>query len=577
MRVARALEGQGNSLKRVGVEIDNTMTEQQRYQQVMEKLGPQFKIAEEMNKSLNGQMAQFGHATEELRKALGQIIVESVNMAQTGPGLTKTVEGWTESIKNNMGLWVKWGSVIVEVFKLLVNWLIVGAKNAWDFDQILYNVFKSILVTLWDLVKGFGNGALMISAAFQFAWAEIKDKAQDFYNWMVDNVINKIIEKFNEFSPIKLPLLEHMQADTQSAVTATKAVLDTARNDFQANFRDIGDSWKNTWGVIGTNITAMRSNARGLFTEFQHIIDLWNAPVKPNAAFNISHKGGGANLGDQQGEDPLTAMRNLEQALKAQKQQFDENAIGVSKYVANLQDLAPKIATVMASLSGKDLVAFQGVIGNLQKELEKLGYTYQDGGIRMLTVTEALKLKVAEATKGVGTLNTTIANMAYETFQGFFKAIQTAFQALVDGSKNAGQAFAEALLASLAQVAQGFGEFFLGRAAGALAEALLPSNVVTGLSAGGVASAAKFTAAAAAMFALSGVLGGLAKGSSASGGGGSGSIAATQQTNSVTNTQQPGTIIVEGGLLDMSNPQQADALANAITTLAGRRIIILGG
>ena len=193
-------------------------------------------------------------------------------------------------------------------------------------------------------------------------------------------------------------------------------------------------------------------------------------------------------------------------------------------------------------------------------------------------MTEALRIKIGEVTKSAGTLNTVIANMAYDTFKGFFNAIQQAFKALVDGSKSAGQAFADALLSSLAQVAQGFGEFFLGRAAGALAEALLPSNVVTGLSAGGIGAAAKFTAAAAAMFALSGVLGGLASGrSGSSGGGGGGSAQAAQQTNAVNNTQQPGTIIVEGGLLDMSDPRQADALASAINTLKDRRIIIQAG
>ncbi len=37
-----------------------------------------------------------------------------------------------------------------------------------------------------------------------------------------------------------------------------------------------------------------------------------------------------------------------------------------------------------------------------------------------------------------------------------------------------------------------------------------------------------------------------------------------------------GTIIVQGGLLDMSDPRQADAFAKAVTDLTGRRVIVMG-
>jgi hypothetical protein len=38
-----------------------------------------------------------------------------------------------------------------------------------------------------------------------------------------------------------------------------------------------------------------------------------------------------------------------------------------------------------------------------------------------------------------------------------------------------------------------------------------------------------------------------------------------------------GTIVVESGLLDMSNPEQADALGKAISDLTGRDIIVRQG
>ena len=37
------------------------------------------------------------------------------------------------------------------------------------------------------------------------------------------------------------------------------------------------------------------------------------------------------------------------------------------------------------------------------------------------------------------------------------------------------------------------------------------------------------------------------------------------------------TLIIEGGLLDMSDPRQSDALARALESLSGRRVTIVGG
>lgn len=68
----------------------------------------------------------------------------------------------------------------------------------------------------------------------------------------------------------------------------------------------------------------------------------------------------------------------------------------------------------------------------------------------------------------------------------------------------------------------------------------------------------------------------LAGGGGGGGGGGLGGGAFSAQQQEATEQRGEGTIIVEGGLLDMSDPRQAERLADAILTLTGRRIIVMG-
>lgn len=69
-------------------------------------------------------------------------------------------------------------------------------------------------------------------------------------------------------------------------------------------------------------------------------------------------------------------------------------------------------------------------------------------------------------------------------------------------------------------------------------------------------------------------------GAMAGGGGGGGGLSAgsmQQQQRDVQEGRGEGTIIIQGGLLDMSDPRQADALTDAINELGERRVVIKGG
>lgn len=87
-------------------------------------------------------------------------------------------------------------------------------------------------------------------------------------------------------------------------------------------------------------------------------------------------------------------------------------------------------------------------------------------------------------------------------------------------------------------------------------------------------------AAGAALIALGSALGAVANrmvnASPASGGTGGG-FSPKESVITPQESAQPATIIIQGGLLDMSDPRQADAMANALSQLAGRRVVIQAG
>ena len=118
------------------------------------------------------------------------------------------------------------------------------------------------------------------------------------------------------------------------------------------------------------------------------------------------------------------------------------------------------------------------------------------------------------------------------------------------------------MLGAVAAVARAQGQLFLGEALAALGRGLLGNPAA-------FAAAAKFTAAAAVMFAIAGAVG-----QAASGGGGGGAGGGGEQADRLEGTRGEAEIVIRGGLLDMSDPRQADALAAAVNDLDGRRVVI---
>ena len=143
------------------------------------------------------------------------------------------------------------------------------------------------------------------------------------------------------------------------------------------------------------------------------------------------------------------------------------------------------------------------------------------------------------------------------------------FTAIGEGSKFGASEF----LRAMARMAAAKAAFEFAEGLSTLATSIFP-----GIPTAGVSAATHFKSAA--IFGL--LAGGLSFAAGAAGGGGGGGGAASGGTFGATGPGKGGsaTIVIQGGLLDMSNPTQADAFAKAYKELASRGItdvVVVGG
>jgi hypothetical protein len=166
---------------------------------------------------------------------------------------------------------------------------------------------------------------------------------------------------------------------------------------------------------------------------------------------------------------------------------------------------------------------------------------------------------MAELVQNQETMAEVTGGILLNAITNFGDAWSNAVKDAIEGSQSLGDAFQTAMLGAISAVARGFGDLYVARSVAAFAS----GNFVSG---------SQFLAAAGLMYTLAGAVSAAAP----SRGGGAGiSTGIANETAGLGAGE--GAIIVQGGLLDMSDPRQATALANAVSNLAGRRIIIQEG
>jgi len=165
-----------------------------------------------------------------------------------------------------------------------------------------------------------------------------------------------------------------------------------------------------------------------------------------------------------------------------------------------------------------------------------------------------------------------------KTIEPIVYGIADGFDSMIDGimsGDNAFKAFGQGARKSIAGILQALGRQNLVEGLGALGKAFAAAaNPLTAPSAPGFfKSAAQHFAASAAAGIASRAVGGAGAGGIGANGG---AFNNSQLGQNNFTTQQPLTIVVQGGLLDMSNPETQRSFVSAMETVSNRRVRMVG-
>lgn len=216
-----------------------------------------------------------------------------------------------------------------------------------------------------------------------------------------------------------------------------------------------------------------------------------------------------------------------------------EGASGIDSASTRITEALSRIGLA----AGDDLGRFKAAVGDNMGAWERLRDLVAQG------------VPVKEAVDKI-TFQMQLMQGVTETLQAGFTSM---FTAIGEGSKFSASQF----LRSMARMAAAKASFEVAEGIAALAMGLFPGHP------GAIAAAINHFKAAA----LFGVLaGGLSVAAGSGGGGSSPGSSALGSTAPVQPTVKTGDVYIQGGLLDMTNPQQADAFGKAYKELVSRGI-----
>ena len=181
--VARASAGDTASLARYGIKLDETMSAQEKFNEVLEIGASNFKLAEGETETYNGQMAQLSNTWGDFKETIGEAIKSHI------PGLNQgfkiagvVIENWglvtkiafTSAKLMLIDFWEDTKHTFGKTIPDLLRWF---GRNWKDVFKDLFNSTKAIFINigknianffkaLWSAIKGKG---------FNFEWTPIMD------------------------------------------------------------------------------------------------------------------------------------------------------------------------------------------------------------------------------------------------------------------------------------------------------------------------------------------------------------------------------------------------------------------
>jgi len=181
--VAKAAQGNTQSFTRYGIQLDETMTDQEKFQEILTRGADGFKIAQGETETFTGKMAQLSNTWGDFKETIGEALATYL------PGITESfqvvqvaIENWRlvmdiamKSAKLNLiDFWEDVKHFFGVTIPDLLSWFGRNWKkiftDLWHATKAIFvNMFenaKNFFTALWSWIKGDG---------FDFEWTGLLD------------------------------------------------------------------------------------------------------------------------------------------------------------------------------------------------------------------------------------------------------------------------------------------------------------------------------------------------------------------------------------------------------------------
>ncbi|MFQ3578666.1 MAG: hypothetical protein SNJ71_00820 [Bacteroidales bacterium] len=175
MLIGRASQGQTSLLTRYGIILDETLSPQEKFNQLLKIGASNFDVAKDQAGSLSGKMEQLKNIWGDLKETFGELIVNILNLSDILEKGKGGLQWWVDELKNNLpaiAFMIK--SVFLEVkFALIQTGVFIKNLSTPIFSVfvVAQKNIQNIFSWIWEnLEKLFTNLPKVFTAAIKDIW-----------------------------------------------------------------------------------------------------------------------------------------------------------------------------------------------------------------------------------------------------------------------------------------------------------------------------------------------------------------------------------------------------------------------
>ena len=219
MLFAKANKGVTGSLSRYGIIVDQTMSKEEQFNEVLRQSKALFENAEA--DTLSEKISQVGNAYGDVKERIGEVVSKSFRLDEVAESITQWLSEVAQKLQDNMpqiilsiqNVWVEvkqMAKIIYAIVEPLVSWIVgswtAAFKNIWailtwvfnnglKFLKSLPTLVPTVLKDIWGFIKGFAKACAEALAGIGKAmWAALKGEGFDGFSEALDKLEADILE-----------------------------------------------------------------------------------------------------------------------------------------------------------------------------------------------------------------------------------------------------------------------------------------------------------------------------------------------------------------------------------------------